>query len=197
MEIIRFIICVRGLFSVLLFFIFLVLTFVFRMLKKKNKRIENITKILGAYIIALLISEVLKENFLMWEKNISTETVNFLVDTAKKDNSELLFENLVYENGNIMTDTMIAGPYDFCEEYFDIWSVDYDRKIPVELLYNEDDIKIYQSRVFYYGTNVFVPVEPFYYQSTIYIIKNNKVTEVVYSNISLLFFDMDKALEHN
>ncbi len=190
MEVVSFIICMRGLFSVLLFFIFLVLTFVFRMLKKKNKRIENITKILGAYIIALLIFEVLKGNFLMWEKNISTETVNFLVDTAKKDNSELLFENLAYEYDNIE----IYGPYDFYEEYFDSCSVDYDRKIPVELLYNEDDIKIYQSRVFYYGTNVFVPVEPFYYQSTIYIIKNNKVTEVVYSNISLLFFDMDKAL---
>ena len=187
MEVLSFIIYIRGLFFLLVFLTFLILTFIFRLLKKKNKHLENATKFLGFFVIALLIFDSVKDNYLLLEKNISTETVNFLVDAIDKD-SESFYKGIDNEN------VTISGPYNFDEDYFDLWSVDYDKKIPVDLLYENKDIGIYQSRVSYHGTFLFFPIEPFYYESTVYIVRDNNITELTYSDVSLLLFDMDKAL---
>ena len=89
----------------------------------------------------------------------------------------------------------VIGPQDFYEEYFDSSTVEYDRKIPVELLYENGNIKIYQSKVWYNGTNLFIPIEPFYYACSIYVIYEDEVTEISFSKDTLLFFNIDKMIQ--
>lgn len=188
MEILDTVVNIRGVLFSFLFLLSIVLSCVFRLFKRKNIIIEKITIAIGIFIVVLLISDSIKDNFIFWERNISKETINLLVDNIEDDSYSF------YKNIEAVDDATVIGPYEFHKDYFDTWSVDGDRKIPVEMLYEDEYIEIYQSKVWYHGTFILYPIEPFYYECSIYILKDNEVTEMNFRKDSLLFFDVDKLI---
>lgn len=188
MEIFDVIVSIRGVLFLFLFLISILLSCVFRMSKRKNIIIEKATIVLGIFIVVLLFSDSIKDNCIFWERNISKETINLLIDNIEDDCYTF------YKNMDVADDVNVIGPYDFYEDYFDMWSVDGDRRVPVELLYEDEYVEIYQSRVWYSGTFVLFPIEPFYYECSIYILRDNEVTGINFSKVSLLFFDVDKMI---
>ena len=195
LENIEYFIMLRCFFlTIILIVVSLVLLFA-RIFKKNTKWLGRIVILLLVVVFNCVFCDVIKTNFITFNRNLSEKTITLLVDAVNKN------EQKFYNNIEKNSDKAIVMPtLDFHNDYFiegykgELYVYD-DRLIPVELLYESDNVKIYQSRVKYCGTFPIFPIEPSYYLCSVYVVKNKQITEISISGETLLFFNVDKIIE--
>lgn len=174
--------------------VILIIILILRLANKKRERLKRVALVLLVLIGNNIWSDFFKTNFITYERNISEATINYIVESIETD------EKAFYKKIEYFENTVVFSPRAFYDEYFKtgflnkLYVDEYGQKVQVDLLYDEDNIKIYQSRVRYEGTFPLIPVEPSYYSCSVYILKDGEVTEISMDNETLLFFNPDKII---
>lgn len=184
---------------VLLFFLFLhflIVAIVFRAIKQRKALLDKVVIVIAVLLVLILGFDIVKANrYITWERNISTETINVIVQEVK-ENPEGFYEKL--ENAPAVMVSEYEEDFDDVLEWREfeesLWWNEYKKSVPLDLLYEDETVSIYQSRVYYCGTNLIIPIEPPYYECELYVFVNGKTRSIEYTSEMLISFNLDKTI---
>lgn len=200
----------RGLLLVVVSSALILVTLFLLIIKKRKKWIERILIFFLIATINCTFVDFIKLNFLTFKRNISENTVITLVEMVKTDESKFYgcFNSLVFgsykfddnffhksksgELSVLKNNKNIEYPLTQTENFMEL---DENKEVPVHLLYDGKEIKIFQSEVWHKGSFMLLPINGSYYICSLYVLKGDELIELqMYSN-TLLFFDIDKIIE--